>query len=977
MVVEGAQQNRDGRGGRGVGLRLTLAQLEGTEVVLCATARLAQELREAYDHLQQGRGRRRWPTLVTQTVVPWLDERLEEAALLGRLSAPLPWPLTALQEHFLWQQVIEAATESQGMAALFDPAGMAEVAAEAHALCVAWGVSQVVAGSEEERQFACWQQAFMERCDRNGWREAVRYLDVLLDRLAERAIDPARLPACVVFAGFDRYKPQEERLAGILAALGCQVREWAGDIAEAAEDGRTVRVQALVDRRAECRAAVAWVAQRLASQPQARLAIVVPELAELRARLADLLDDVLAPQTLHPAQAGRPRNYNFTLGTPLARQPLVATALRLLALWARPQQVSQEEWGGLLRDPYWSAWLEEADARGLLEARMRRSLPASLTLARLHSFLQYQHSAVPRLHRDFAAAWRLRQALDMNTRRPVADWSAAFATLLSALNWPGERSLSSEEYQARLAFDEALVQLAELDMLKVPFDMAAAVQHLTRICRERIFQPQTEGSPAVQIMGLLETCGTPLDGLWVMGMNDHLWPAAARPNPLLSAAAQRAACAPNASADLQAAFAATVHHRLQQGAREVVFSHALNEGDRHLRPSPLLSGVLEQDGMRTEGGAVDEATGLLERLSVRVREPGLPLLEWREDREGPPLVPDTLLPGGTALLKAQAICPAWAFYQYRLGARSLAVPVDGLDDAQRGTLLHKALQCFWQAQEGFGLGDLVAMSEAQCAAAIATAVESALVWLVEYRHAEMPPRYRALEQARLQTLLAEWLALERLREVPFTVLACEQETEVEIEGLRVRLVADRVDRLDREGAGAAGSAGRVILDYKTGSQISLRHWAGARLHEPQLPAYAVWGAQGDGVNEVDGVDGTGSLPVVAVAFARVRPAACGFVGIAAQPALLPEVAGMTEGRRRAFAALADWPALLAQWRHHLAALAREILRGEAGVCLANENDLRHCEVLPLLRLAERRQQQTQQTQRMEQKVQQCVGEDAL
>jgi exodeoxyribonuclease-5 len=28
--------------------------------------------------------------------------------------------------------------------------------------------------------------------------------------------------------------------------------------------------------------------------------------------------------------------------------------------------------------------------------------------------------------------------------------------------------------------------------------------------------------------------------------------------------------------------------------------------------------------------------------------------------------------GGTGLLKAQALCPAWAFYQYRLGARAWA-----------------------------------------------------------------------------------------------------------------------------------------------------------------------------------------------------------------------------------------------------------------------------------------------------------------
>src|SRR5690606_29826318 len=116
--------------------------------------------------------------------------------------------------------------------------------------------------------------------------------------------------------------------------------------------------------------------------------------------------------------------------------------------------------------------------------------------------------------------------------------------------------------------------------------------------------------------------------------------------------------------------------------------------------------------------------------------------------------------------------------------------------------------------------------------------------------------FLALERERLARLALAWLAMETARPQPFRVTACEQPHTLDIEGVEIRLVLDRIDTLDD---------GRlVLLDYKTGQKPDFRNWAEARLREPQLPVYAALClTEGD---------------VAAVCFGMVRTEEHGFAG---------------------------------------------------------------------------------------------------
>jgi exodeoxyribonuclease-5 len=597
----------------------------------------------------------------------------------------------------------------------------------------------------------------------------------------------------------------------------------------------------------------------------------------------------------------------------LSAQPLVAAALALLRLVAQRYQIAQQDISSLLASPYWSAAVNEADARARLDAVMRRKLGATLHLDQVLKLARAQ-SGLPALVRHLealAVAW---------PRRLLASaWSTAFAELLSNAGWPGERSLSSHEFQARQAWGEALADFAGLDGLLPEMTAGEAVQRLARLCRERIYQPEAVGEPRLQVMGMLEAQSAPLDAVWVMGMNDHVWPPPARPNPLLPAEAQRRAGAPNSCSSVQAEFAQAIHARLLHSAPEIVFSWARKEGERELRMSPLLVDIPEISQ------PVAPAATLAEQLAQPLE------MEWLDDHRAPPVAEGEKVAGGSSLLKAQAICPAWAYYRYRLGARALEEPVEGLDSMDRGTLLHAVLQCFWH---GRGSVDLSAMDEAALKIAVDDAIERGIRQFCTAEDKTLPPHFLTLERQRLHFLLIAWLGLEKSRG-HFTVQECERRVSLNIEGIAVELTLDRIDELED---------GRlVVIDYKTGTVISHKSWADSRITEPQLPIYAAL-ALADG-------------NVAAVCFAKVHVVEQKFIGLAHLPDTLPGVDCLDDARKLfSEEAFPDWPSVLAHWKTCITAIAREIREGEAAVRFTDESDLAFCEVKPLLRLPERKLQ---------------------
>ena len=278
-------------------------------LIICPTARLVRAIQADIAQANLANCLTHWQTTHVHTLSQWLDSITEQRILNGEITQPQTL-LSPFSEQLLWEEVITQSLKKNMFGALFDVSGLASAAIEANKYMIAWRLhvprDQM---SEESRQFVQWQRDFQQRCKQLNVLESVRYLDWQLDSLLNSSL---KLPAQIAFAGFDQTAPQEQRLREILMQKNVLVTNFTTTNASPAQTKHI----ALDNIEAECRAAVAWAKQQLAENPNTKLAIVAPQLSDIRNQLADLLDDTFYPASVNPSQFDIPRNYNFSLGTP-------------------------------------------------------------------------------------------------------------------------------------------------------------------------------------------------------------------------------------------------------------------------------------------------------------------------------------------------------------------------------------------------------------------------------------------------------------------------------------------------------------------------------------------------------------------------------------------------------------------------------------------------------------------------------------
>ena len=851
-----------------------LAALAAGATVVTPTRRLASAIRRAYDAAQQASGKRAWQAA---DVLPWSawQQRQWETAQL-RASEPLPLLLTAQQDLALWERVV---AESVHDNALLHRESLAQTAREAWSIVCAYRLGEPLRrypAGEEGRAFLGWSEAFGHFCNRESVLDIARLGDQLRLLLQRGLLTP---PRHLVMYGFDGTDPQRAALLEALQAAGTRVAVHASEGAE----GEAVLL-AQPGAQEEIRAAAHWARTILEREPDAAIGIVVPALAGSRARIARTFDEVLTPAAavVHDAAPARP--WNLSLGLPLSQWPAVHAALLLLELAS--DRLPTTAASVLLRCAFLGGAEAERATRALLDARMRRAGEPHVGIDQLDYLArdESRRDACPLLLERLRLL-RTRARESREARLLPSGWGPRLQSLLAAAGWPGERTLDSDEYQTVEAWRELLAGLSHLDLIHGPLAFRSVVAIVRRLAAERLFQPETPPVP-VQVMGVLESTGLEFDHLLVLGLHAEAWPRPARPNPLLPIELQRRAGAPGSGPEWELGFAQRMTAAWRRAAPQVVFCFPAAEGDRTLAPSPLLAGLPEADPQRLGLARWTEYRTLLHRARK---------VESLEDVAARALEPGAAFAGGARLIQDQAACPFRAFAVYRLGATQLEEPHEGLDTRERGSLLHWAVAQLWGA-----LGSsqqLAALGQDALAEVVRRSVDLALARWRNRRQSVFQERFLALERARLEALLHEWLALERQRP-PFAALAVEEARNVEVGGVRLDLRLDRIDRLE--------DGGELLLDYKTG-QTRVANWFDPRPDEPQLPLYAL--ARED--------------PPAGLAFARVARGECGFAGLAERADIAPDIEPFAPAKGRA----EDWTSQLEAWRQTLTALGEQFRSG--------------------------------------------------
>jgi len=874
------------------------------------TKRLGRALQQQYITEQLSEQKKVWET---PDILPWAAWILRSWDDFAAQQEQVPLLLNAQQQQWVWQKIV---TESSFAEGFLQPAAAATRAYDAWKIMRQWQLMSFPEDlwlNKDAFAFQSWVKTFQQQCKKHNWLDATSLEGYLLEEVPTWATHSA---AKICLVGFDELTPVQKALLEAMKETGCEIKHTIKAV-KTNQSTEIIRSD-YADTRYEIKAIAHWLREQLNLGTSASIGIVVPEMESLRTDIENIFDDVLTPGNLFSDDAQNQRPYNLSLGKPLADYPVIHTAFAILGL--EKKTIALEDLGALLRSPFLGGAESEMIARAQLDAQLREQGEPAIYLTILQKYLEkdeYWSEQCPQLITSLQKWREVFQSL--MRKQTCTKWIESFITLLNAFSWPGERQIQGDEFQTIEAWKGLLDQFASLDLVSGELTYNGALSLLQRLAREQTYQVESEEVP-IQVMGLLEAAGLQFDQLWVMGLHEETWPATARANPFIPIKLQRQENMPHASAERELEYARRITSRLAASANKVIFSSPLSEAGRELRPSSLLKQYTLQK--IEQPSEINYAASIFDSSKI----------EHFHDERAPKLKEAQAI-GGTGLFKDQAACPFRAFARHRLGARSLAEPEIGLNPMERGQLVHDCLQLFWEKisthKELIELtGGALALHINQCAARVIKRFQAK-------RPFTATARFMLIEQNRLQTMMHEWLSLERQRQ-PFTVLEREQKHFCSIEGLMIQTRMDRVDQLP--------DGSLIVIDYKTG-KVALASWMDERPDEPQLPLYAVT-AEGN---------------IAAVVFGQIKHGEMKFVGLTDDayeennseedtPALIPDV--KTLSKSRIGKSFTDWGALFMFWEANLKTLARNYRKGDARVDPHKANTCMYCDLGTLCRINE-------------------------
>lgn len=780
--------------------------LAANATVVTGNQRAARTLQRAFDQKRRRLGLSSWQPANILAWDAWTVGLWQRSLVDGHVSQLLMSPA---QELSVWRGILEADSELES---LRSKDSLAMLASDAWGkLCSYNGKARLrsSAASPDSRAFQRWVSAFQRRCRNDQLLSQADLFDALhpLVLAGHLQFETPR----IALVGFDKMTPAQSGFIEAIRSTGCQVDEVQYTMSAQA----TILAKA-ADEQEELSSAAEWVRHYVEAHPHARVAVVVPSLMKQRAEMDRVFREILAPEAQNIAAPDHALPYEFSLGVPLAETQMVKAAMSLLQWTTKPLPIDQVT--HLLLSPYFAPSTEqgaraEFDAFELRQARHLRPVISLAWIDTMLSRSRRRHALglLPAVVREMHS-----KAVDYfegSDHKTYAAWAAKIRDLLRVARWGAPIAESSIEFQTRRKWESALDDLTTLDFdgTHVPFN--AAFDALNRILRQTMFAPESQDAP-VQIMGPLETTGSTFDAIWFLRAGESTWPTATTSNPLLPWQLKRELGIPGADVALDSDFARQVAVRISQSATTVVFSYAHQSSEGPQGPSPTLKELSLTEIPLQQLPALEPR-----RASVD--------LETSENSDPIPPPPDRVVHGGTKVLQLQAACGFRAFAELRLWSTDLESMDPGMDDKQRGTLVHKVLELFWKEVKTQSALRQMTIPERTTRLDRCIAVS-----LQEFAGASETPwnrAYLAMQHERLRSLLIPWLHLE-LQRKPFEVELSERRLEdVRIGPLRLTVRMDRVDKID---------GGEVLIDYKTGP-ASPNDWLSERPDAPQLPLYAV------------------------------------------------------------------------------------------------------------------------------------------
>ena len=871
-------------------------------LTLTVNARLARWLLLEHDEQKRKAGENAWQTPPILPLLSWLRD-------VWLASWPEKYLLSELQCEKTWEEIIN---QDSAWLDLLHLQGVASQTSKAFSLLHEYRLprdKKLYEQTDESKAFLRWIRKFESRL--SSALAPCMLMDAVRNSMQEGEI---LIPHSLRIRGFEEQSPQLKYFLNFLREKGTRVDflspvpspEILAQRMEKLND-KNVNVEEYENRQGEAEACACWV--RSIFQPGKRIGIVVPELEKYRTLLKRELAAELVPETIFSLDE-EDLPFNISLAPPLSQEPMIKLALNLLSV--KTSNVPVSTFLSIIQSPFFGFAFPPTREISDLERNLRKKRVLSIPLDRFHSIC----GSVPQVDQlvESLKSWTLN-----NSKLMPEKWAKELSDFLKTTGWPGKvapgtdkQSVLSKRHQGFEAWKDCLNQLCSLNQILGPINRLEVLNHLTHITRSKPFQSKTP-EHSIQVIGLLESSGMQFDYLWVMGCHHEALPAHPEPNPFIPYEIRNKYSIPRSNPQRELKFTEQSLTRLLMAAPDVHFSYPLHEGDMDLEMSPLLKRFPQDKKTPYLSNRIKDQVRAMNQLEKFTEPAFLQVTDSEKNQYG-----TQGISSGYALLKDQVDCPFRAFARHRLNSQRTPVAEIDFDNLDRGNLIHKALELFWDKTRN--RKNLSNLSHGILEKRIEECVQEALKLCSQRTTGQT--QFNKLEIERNVRLIHDWL-LNIERERPdFQVLHNEEDVSINLCGIKLSLRIDRIDEIPGKGL--------LLIDYKTGREAKPAEWFAEKIRAPQLPLYAT------------------AQPPVGLAYGHLTLGKPEFKGTADLP--------LGKLKNYDFAkdtGCSTWKELLSYWKNNLNRVADEFLQGNNQVLPVNKGEpCLHCEFNSLCRIQE-------------------------
>ena len=871
-------------------------------LTLTVNARLARWLLLEHDEQKRKAGENAWQTPPILPLSSWLRN-------VWLASWPEKYLLSELQCEKIWEEIIN---QDSARLDLLHLQGVASQTSKAFSLLHEYRLprdKKLYEQTDESKAFLRWIRKFESRL--SSALAPCMLMDAVRNSMQEGEI---LIPHSLRIRGFEEQSPQLKYFLNFLREKGTRVDflspvpspEILAQRMEKLND-KNVNVEEYENRQGEAEACACWV--RSIFQPGKRIGIVVPELEKYRTLLKRELAAELVPETIFSLDE-EDLPFNISLAPPLSQEPMIKLALNLLSV--KTSNVPVSTFLSIIQSPFFGFAFPPTREISDLERNLRKKRVLSIPLDRFHSIC----GSVPQVDQlvESLKSWTLN-----NSKLMPEKWAKELSDFLKTTGWPGKvapgtdkQSVLSKRHQGFEAWKDCLNQLCSLNQILGPINRLEVLNHLTHITRSKPFQSKTP-EHSIQVIGLLESSGMQFDYLWVMGCHHEALPAHPEPNPFIPYEIRNKYSIPRSNPQRELKFTEQSLTRLLMAAPDVHFSYPLHEGDMNLEMSPLLKRFPQDKKTPYLSNRIKDQVRAMNQLEKFTEPAFLQVTDSEKNQYG-----TQGISSGYALLKDQVDCPFRAFARHRLNSQRTPVAEIDFDNLDRGNLIHKALELFWDKTRN--RKNLSNLSHGILEKRIEECVQEALKLCSQRTTGQT--QFNKLEIERNVRLIHDWL-LNIERERPdFQVLHNEEDVSINLCGIKLSLRIDRIDEIPGKGL--------LLIDYKTGREAKPAEWFAEKIRAPQLPLYAT------------------AQPPVGLAYGHLTLGKPEFKGTADLP--------LGKLKNYDFAkdtGCSTWKELLSYWKNNLNRVADEFLQGNNQVLPVNKGEpCLHCEFNSLCRIQE-------------------------